>query len=763
MRNKKSICLYILTVIVGIISFNEQTLVISANVQTDAMQEAEDGLVKAPNNLGLDPNLFTKGDFSGYVNTGSTSVNKNINNANLVTADNRTTAYSSNPFRAIRLGKYKNEAGAIWSNKSGNNYVDITKLQTLSAWLYFGPRQHINAGDGIGDGMALVLQNSPDGLKAFAHKGNAIVGGENIGTWGIDNDKKISDPAQIASTAIQNSWALEFDTNANSGNSAPDFDAGIVGQHMANGFPGYSSTYELHGSYNNYYYSMDHQDVRSVPLSDGEWHHLTLKWDPTKFQITYVINDKNPDGTLGAHPVTVQVDHVPAAAFGGHEALKAVNNKVLWGFTASNGEAYEANLVAFESIPSATEANITTSVTDNTQNKTFKEPTDGNKDPADNDRTVNSGDNLTFNYQLQYLSGNNKWDNNKATIDLPKNITYTNGNANQIIGYVIYDDGSPDTAEPIYASEIDANTGKLVHTVGKALSSGSPKKATIKINGTANDVTSNTDVAIAHANFSSPVLITDANTPDFVIQKSKPISLAVDQKNISVDADKTANITGTVSYGDGTGVTNSNVKVHATVNNKALDTFALSDDTNLDNTTSGKLSFNIPDADLTQETNTLKVYVVDDKGNHSTTSTVIITKTGGLALKVDNYNFGPINQVADSMLIQRKGVWNIIVNDTRKNGTTTPWNLSATTSGLSKGDTAFKGNVIYRNSNGLEKNISDTSKVLIASGYKSGSGLQSTNIGQTWNSSDGIMLRSKGINEAGNYSGKMNWILADTL
>jgi len=753
MCNKKSICLYILTVIVGIMAFNNQTLSISAatntNPQLNAMQEASDGLDKAPSNLGLDPTLFTRGDFSGYVNTGSTSVSKDVNNANLVTAGNRTTAASYDPFRAIRLNKYKNEAGAIWSNKSGNNYVDITKQQTLSAWLYFGPRQHITSGDGIGDGMALVLQNSPDGLKAFARKGNNIMGGENIGVWGIDNDPKISDPAQIAATAIQNSWALEFDTNVNSGNSAPDFDAGVVGQHIADGYPGDASTYNQLGSSNKYYYSMNHQRERAVPLTDGQWHHLTLMWDPTKFEITYIFNDKNVDGTLGKYPIKKVVEHVPATEFGGHGALKT--DKLFWGFTASNGEAYEANLVAFESIPSSTESEVQTSVADNTQNKTFKEPTDGDKNPVDYDRTVNSGDNLTFNYRLQYLSGHDKWDNDVATIDLPKNVTYTNGDANQIIGYVTYDDGSSDTAEPIYADEINSD-GKLVHTVGKALSSESPKIATIKINGTANNVTDNTDVAIAHANFSSPVLITDANTPDFVIQKSKPISLAIDQKNISVDADKTANITGTVSYNDGTSVTNSDVTVHATVNNKALDTFALSDDTNLTNTTSGKLSFNIPDADLTQETNTLKVYVVDGKENHSTTSTVIITKTGGLALKVDDYNFGPINQVAASMLVQRKGIWNIIVNDSRKNGTTTPWNLSATTSGLFKGDTAFKGNVIYKNSNGLEKDISNSSKVLIASGYKSGAGLQSTNVGQTWNSSDGIMLRSKGINEAGNNS-----------
>lgn len=719
----------------------------------NGLHEAQAGLSIAPPNLGLDPKLFTVGDFSGF--------NGNAKNmAGLVNElDGPGTSYSPN--RAIRLTQDASQQGAVWSNTAGGNYVDIRRKQTLSLWMYFGPKQHINTNDEFGDGMAFVLQNSTAGVKAFANKSGNIGGGETLGVWGIDNDGSIYDPQKIADTAIQDSWAMEFDTYNNKKTDPGDaqsYDIGISGQHIAYGYPAQSATYVAHqnllsGGYNShYYFTMNHSGVNPVSnLHDGAWHHLTLTWNPLNFTITYKFNDKDPNtGAELSHPLVATTDPVKATAFGGHQSL--ADGKLRWGFTATTGSAYEANLIAFESIPSSVESTVTSDIVDTTQNKTI--------DSDATDRDVNSNDNLNINYHLKYDSGKDVWNNIESKLILPSNVTYTDGTANQVIGKVTYDDGSAD--EPIYASELTTNSaGQTVvsHQLAKNLSSSAPTKADITIYGKANNVSQKTAVAAASSNFRSPVLIQDVMSQAFNIQKAKPISLNLDQQALELKSGQNANITGTVAYSDGATVDNSKVNVHATLNGTALDTFPMSDT----NTTSGKLSLTIPSAKLTQPTNTLTVYVQDANGNVSKTSTVIITKKGGLALKVDDYSFGAINQVTESNLIPRKGIWNIIVDDTREDDTKSAWNLSAETAGLYKGTTPFKGDVIYRNLSGSENPLSNNSLTHIASGYKTQTGEQETNVGKTWNNSEGIMLKTTGLNEAGSYSGTMNWTLSDAV
>lgn len=730
----------------------DETRVQAGTSQQDSMTETREGLAKAPDNLGLNESQFLHGDFSGF---GSSAKNSAI----LQNSTMHSTGTSYDPLMAIRMTNYTDQEGAIWSNVDNGNYVNINNKQTLSCWLYFGPSQHIHSGDSFGDGMAFVLQNPANGVSSFSHNGTKIGTGETLGVWGMDTDKSVTSTQTIADTAIQDSWALEFDTNDNkSGVLNDDFDAesDITGQHIAYGYPGDASTYVRHkadlvGLSN--YYSMNHSGVQNITtLHDDNWHHLTISWDPTTFRITYKYNDKNLDGSKSDTPLVSTSDPVHATEFGGKNAM---SNKLQWGFTATSGAAYEPNLIALESIPSSVEGTVTSDITDNTQNKTFSE--------TDTNRNVNSGDSLSFNYHLRFDSGENKWLNDVAQITFPSNVTFTNGDANQVLGYVTYNDGSDAKAEPIYASEIDKETGRLKHGIAKDLyvsSDGTyrPSEATITINGVANDVKSDTVVKSVSAHFDSDNLITDADTPDFTIKKAKAISLALDQSNITVSNNKDANITGKVSYGDGSTVNNSDVTVHENLNGKDLTTSTLDS-----SAASGTLNLNIPSAELTQTTNVLKVYVEDSDGNVSTTSTVTITKKGSLSLKVDDYSFGTVNQAMASMLIPRKGDWNIVVNDGRENGTKTPWRLSTSTSGLYSGDTAFNGSLIFKNSNGLELPITNDESVNIADGYKSVDGEQVTNIGKSWNESDGIMLKSNGFNSSGKYTGKMNWVLSESV
>ena len=167
---------------------------------------------------------------------------------------------------------------------------------------------------------------------------------------------------------------------------------------------------------------------------------------------------------------------------------------------------------------------------------------------------------------------------------------------------------------------------------------------------------------------------------------------------------------------------------------------------------------------MTEESNTLVVYVKDSEGNRSTSSTVIITKRGSLSLTVNKaYSFGTINQSSASGLIARKGDWEITVNDSREADNNNAWKLSASTSGLYKGTDVFNGSLIYRNSNGIEQSLIGNNAIAIATGVKTATGEQVTDITQSWNNANGILLRSNGSSEVGTYTGTINWTLSDTI
>ena len=741
--------LFCVAIFMGIEGFFNSSVNVKAASAASALAEQNAGLSTAPDNLGLDSTLFTKGDFSDYKTSSGGTVN---NLASLMSA----TGSPFGDLRAIRMTYNTNQAAAIWSNVGGGNYIDITKKQTLSMWLYFGPKTHTSTGD-FGDGMAFVLQNSSLGVKDFSHKGTTLGAGETLGVWGLDNDNSVDSPKTIADTAIQDSWALEFDTTANTAGDpggADGFDQGISGQHIAYGYPHDPTTYirggtppktGLFGSTSGgYYYTQHHTGTVPVMLHDGQWHHLTISWDPTTSQATYSFNDKNPDGSKGTNPITETTDPIKPTEFG-----VVPDNHLRWGFTATTGDSYEANLIAFESIPSSVEGDATATIKDETQNKDVK---DGD--------SVNSNDQLAINYNLTYDSGRDSWDNIVADLNLPSGVTYT-ADSNGNIGKITYSDGSTKDIKSSFLSGTSVNG----YPVDKSLSSTGPTSATITINGVAKAVSSDTTVASTRSKIDSDTLIKDVDSPSFTIKKSKPINLSLDKSNVSVSPDKDVGITGTVSYTDGTAVTNSAVSVYAKLKDNdtgmetTLDTFPLSSDD-----ASGKLNFSIPADKLTGTTNDLEVYVMDKDGNKSTTSTEVISKTGALSLTVNKgYNFSNVNQVTASHLITRSGNWDITVNDGRQVSQDNVWHLSADTDGLKSGDTPFNGEMVYKDNNGDEQSLMGDNLVDIANGVKTQDGEQTTSVSKAWNSGTGIFLRSNGLMTAGKYTGEINWTLSDTL
>lgn len=283
--------------------------------------------------------------------------------------------------------------GAAWSNMS-TAYFKPTEDQTISAWLSFG------SGDGLekanGQGMALVFQNNPDGATEMG------AGQQGLGVYGYDKSTanvgsfSLASTTDVAKTAIQNSIALEFDTQLQdslkkiygpiiytkdlgpyyaSVNNYDAKDTTNISLKPATGFPTDTSlgpggayghiafTYPANplsyvATRTPYFqdntnamfspfkqgYSLFHIGSKTAELTDDYdangkpiiWHHLTVNWHPSAdnktVDITYLYNDKLADGSINTKDLVKKTETLNMSELG----TITKDSEIYWGFTGSN-------------------------------------------------------------------------------------------------------------------------------------------------------------------------------------------------------------------------------------------------------------------------------------------------------------------------------------------------------------------------------------------------------------------------------------------
>lgn len=714
-------------------------------------------------------NLFQLGDFR---NIGS---NLNENSAKIM---------DQNPYKKndgdgssiLQVTNATKQLGSIWGNPDAGNYIDVTHDQTLSMWLYFGN----SANNQVGDGMAFVLQNDPRGIGAIAtyHQGQAdqrFGNGESLGVWATDFDK-LDDISReyFAKTAIQNSFAIEFDTfiddainrvSAQGNSFDADQNLYLKGQHIAMGYPDSAKTYnnQEFDNYGNGYFTMTHgwkysasnpggvHDLGSEQLTDGNWHHITIQYNPlspSRGKLTYTFNDKNLNGTPQDDSITAQntIDLT-------HFHLK--NNKLRWGFTGSTGNNFENNLIIFESVPSFVNGDVTSKLTDDTQGKKI------NKDNFN----VTGGDDLTFLYTLKYLSGIKPWKNTVAKIDIPKEVT-----VNSI--HVVYADGKQ-ADEPINTITTDPENPKMqliTFNLYNPLKDEDPTNPTAKIfvRATANSVSQTTQVGQAHSRFTSQYLIKDVESPAFAITVPD-LNLQVDQPTVKTfdSLSKVPNKV-KVSYRawERNYKLNSNIQIHYSFNSVDGRTIELG------STSKNDLhDLELEGSTFKKGTNTLTIYAEDPNNHLKTHSQTVVFNVkddsgvlsfGQVSPKVA---FQPINSNSGNKIVHRKGIWQIPVVDGRPYNTTDQrknnWSLEVQADPLMSGNSRFKGKMIYRDKQGNVWPL-DTART-IYSDVKKGEGPEKTEIEKSWATDQGILLKVDNGNNKGTYSGYLHWSLIDSI
>ncbi|WP_334329752.1 lectin-like domain-containing protein [Companilactobacillus sp. HBUAS59699] len=566
------------------------------------------------------------------------------------------------------------QLGSIWGKMtdSGNadyNSFDVTKDQTFSMWMYFSGTEGASS-----DGMAFVIQNDDKGINAistynqnqFFNSVRTPKTGESIGVWGGNgsgSSNMIINTTDLAAGAIQKSIAVEFDSYMNttipdlSSGKDDDFDAAVDssnsrqvrGPHIAWNYPADSDTYKYNNTGFYAYYQMNHNNpipdtylaiddmVKGVPKDS--WHHVTIKYTApesgsTTAHLQYIFDDKDTDGSVkkyrewdqrgdGADNMTHKIIDIDISKLN----LTKGQTKVRWGITSSS-ETPTINAVIFQSLPALANVSVPTNLYDKTQERNIL---DANRYPSQ-DYNVNNGDQLRFDYNLNYDSGMMGTGDITTKINLPKHVDFT-ADSDGNIGEVVDSNGT----QKIKAT--DLNSDGTISLTLKSLDSSNPN-VEIHLNGKAdigdNTTASSTDVDPAHISYEGSHYTGDAMTPEFTINPvTDTLKIAnTDDLNKTVKLGNSASMNGTISYDKGSKFGSDSVTVHTKVDGVQQDDATLSVDSTA-TTADYALKY---DADtLGVGTHTVEVYVSDSKhvvSNHITYNVTVEDKK--LILTSDN-------------------------------------------------------------------------------------------------------------------------------
>lgn len=658
------------------------------------------------------------------------------NSARVVSSTNSVSSGT----QGVQLTDDEKQVGAMWSTES--NKINLSQDFTASMWLYFD-----NLGEKAGDGMAFVLQNSgasaiTSGLSSYSPPG------QTLGVWGMDFDASLG-KAAVAEKGLQNSWALEFDEFANTnseGNNNSGFDnlSRITGPHIASSYPGHLGSYVAknivgaNSKDGNHYYTLAHNGLINTPLSDGKWHHLTLKWKaPISWAIlgkmTYSFDDKDPNtgAALAGVSRSVQVNITKL----GLTTKTIATTPIWWGFTGSTGVNFANNMVVFEAIPELVKADVDLKVTNLDRKKTVT-----------NGSTVNGKDDLVYQYRLRYNGGRMDWQSIRANLDQDENVIFSKGK-------IEYADGS---TTRLSASEVE-DTTTIAHTLDKNLSAEN-NSAVLTLRGQAANVKNKVSVAPRTHYFSSAHHVASVQTPSFVIQPARSLTLRLDDKNAtSVKPRQTINLAGQLTAANA--LNNKDITIHTVLDNdNPIDDFKLNGTTS-DASVSGAFHLELPASKLTTGPNKVSFYATSRDGSKSNTVSVIVELTGALQFGTvaKAISFGTNQIPTKSKLLAAESDWVIDVNDLRANGA--KWYVYATASPLVSDQHTLNGGLVYIDAEGNSMNMTNNA-TLVASGLSDDN--DTHHVGGEWQQKRGIFLDVQPNVYAGNYQGTVDWSLMDT-
>ncbi len=654
--------------------------------------------------------------------------------------------------QVVKITDGRSQIGGIWSRD--NMRFNLRHDQTVSMWLYFGnlgnAQEELNH---AGDGMAFVLQNDKRGSKAAPDFGKSSPFGETLGVWGVDNKPSqwLFDTIQqnLAKSAIQNSWALEFDTFINNSNDRDQAGTGnsfdldenpgrIQRPHIASNYPAQPDSYHIYnriwGMGSSLYAGLIHNGLIQGNdfnfLSDARWHHLTIRYHPdSENSDLATMSYSFDDHSLARESVTRDVRINRKIIDPDH------NKDALWGFTGSTGSAWENNLVVFDTVPNLVDA-------------------DASVELKDNDHLVKAGDVLehgdpvSLQYNLKYANGTTDWHDIKALLNLPGKIrfatatlTYANGSTQELSG-------------------LDLKASTITHQLQQNLSDDNPS-AKIVLTGKVKDE-SGTEPEQTSV-FTGTEAVAQATLPSFKVHGTNNMSLTLEKsKDTAVDGSKQALIKGQLDLSH-TQFTAKDIHLESRLNGDSQPDQGV---TLLDD--AGHFNYRVPANTLREGDNQLAITAVDTANNQSNEVAVSVPAHYSKDPSRGTVEFTSASPAVDfvgrlsgtSALIPTASKAELTITDTRPVGN--KWALQATATSLTtdKDQRHLAGAMAYVTTWGKTLTLSDDAQIVAEHEKNTGSN-DSTNVAADWQGLRGLMLQLNAGAQQGNYTGKITWSLDD--
>lgn len=658
--------------------------------------------------------------------------------------NNQVVATGAPGTDAVVITKGRNQLGKIWSTQ--DNLFDLKQDATASMWLYFG-----NNAATAADGMALVLQNDPRGAEAQSLQspsGNETLAGESLNVWGVDKN-----PTQltIAQSAIQRSWALEFDTNLNKsdnpgGADAFDKEPGLIGPHIASNYPGQEDSYHQYVkksflSRNRYYYGLNHQGIlQPLKLADGAWHHLTLKWrhsstdeagsrNATYPQMTYIFDDKDPR-TDEATPAqakqkTVSIDP---------KIIDPENTgKCLWGFTGASGNQGANNLVIFENVPGLVDVEAQAHL----QNLTTQQPLTAGQQ-------VRRGDQVQLTYQATYDGGKQDWRNVHARLGLPAGLTFEKGEVQYASGTV-----QSLTAVDLAPSSLNLDLAQPLNTDNRWV------KVTLTGHATAQQDTP-LSVPSAKGTFTAVNGLATTGTPPFSLVPKFDLGLKLLTANsVETTLGQGVTLNAAVSGLPQEVLARQDLTLHPTINGQKRTPVALKQVTS-----AGKFSYALSSTELRSGSNTVEFDVTDSYGNRSNAVSATVTVKGTLSFKtLQTGTFQTAQLTGQPTTVSPMGDWAIQVSDTRQPQTAWKLQLAATPFREEATNRRLAGELVYRRTDRAEIPITETAQTVYQGSPQQDQDV--TDVTASWQHGNGLHLRIGPAAFSGRYGAQLLWTLSN--
>lgn len=658
----------------------------------------------------------------------------------------------------VQITNGPQQAAAVWSKPQRR--FDLNQNQTLSMWLYFG-----NEAEKAADGMAFVIHNDlrkEQAMTQFPSKRN--IPGETLGVWGVDNHnqelrtKKMV--KQVAATAIQRSWALEFDTYLNTDHRmkgikpANSFDLvrnkPLIGPHLAANYPGEVSSYEPHIALNALYYfryvSLKHQGLIQAGkgnynfLANAQWHHVTLNYEtggPSSQTglMTYSFDDRDP-----VTGITNREGAVATFKIDKNKVDPEKTGKAYWGFTGAAGQKGENNLVVFDQVPGLVTSQATATVTD-AKNHEIK-----------SGGVVHHGEQVRLTYKLAYLQGDLNWQNISAQISLPDELAFDTVSIRNA-------DHSEDTGVSNWTAGTSAFKHQLTSPLGK-----DNKWVTITFTGTAKG-----EKGVVHpttSSFTSAEAAVESTTPELSIGDPLLILKLDTSLDDSVDNTKPMSLNGQVTFRE-SHYANSQLRLVSKLNGVKQRDQQLSDKDR-----AGAFHYVLKENVLHSGQNFLDLTVVTNDGLASNRLRVVLVPQ-----EIDDEEPGTLAFQTLSQQLQFKGQltgqpqelfrqagFQLKILDERPHGT---WSLQVMAEPLLELTTQqpLAGQLVYRMSS-TDFPLDSTEAQMIANHENDGKA-SAVDVTSDWQHTKkvdrGLFLKLASGATAGNYQGKITWILSDAM